>query len=139
MPSWDWKWFLTFCLAAWGAGLSTYQAIQKWRENRANVKVTLNFNTMLLPAGGPPVPALRVGVENHGFRDVTFNPSCIELEIKGTDKRLLLTRPDYCDVTFPHTLKHGTGFSVLMAMKDLVSGNVPNYADTAVHGACCRL
>jgi hypothetical protein len=115
---WDWKWFGTLLVALYAAGLSTYTAWQKRRENRSEVRVTLTFGMFLPPGRGQPVTTISMNASNHAFRDVTFSSAfSFGLQFKGS-KETVTFKDTLTDVKFPRTLKYSEAISVVAQHAD---------------------
>lgn len=86
-------------LGVWGAGLSTYNTLQSWRDKRPRVRVRVSYG--VLPTRTAPRIAVVIGVSNPGQQPVTITEVGIELP----DKRHLImprlegTRPLPCNLS----------------------------------------
>ena len=117
--SWQTKDYVTAAIALYGAVLATYTAWTKWRENRASIRVTLQMAIGTVPPAFSGY-AIRVGAENHGFRDVHFDAFSGGVQVKGLKKTFLIVKP--LGNPLPRTLKHGEDVSVLGELQALNDG-----------------
>jgi hypothetical protein len=111
---WDGRSLGTLLVALYAALLSTYQAFMKWRESRPQIRVFLKLSDPLLRSRlfEHPTPTLTIRIENHGFRDVTFDALCGRLEVKGVRTPIVVGKTRL-PMTFPYTLKPNNGFDLV--------------------------
>jgi hypothetical protein len=115
----DGKWLTTTIIAVYAAGLSTYNAIQKWRESRVAIKVRL-YKDYVMAGGVTPDNRsyMMIVVQNHGFRDVDFH-GMGSIEVKGVKQHFLIPKP-ITDTTFPHTLKPNSSYKLVSIQDALI-------------------
>jgi hypothetical protein len=116
----DGKWLTTTIIAIYAAVLSTYNAIQKWRESRVKIKVKL-YKDYKMAGGGAPDDRtyMMIIVENHGFRDVDFQNTA-SMEVEGVGPHFLIPQP-ITDTKFPHTLKPNSSYRMVSIQDALVN------------------
>jgi hypothetical protein len=121
---WTAKDYVTAAVALYGALLSTYTAWTRWKESRAQVKVTLSTG-ITVPDPSPPL--IVMDIANHGNHSVTFSGGCAALRVKRSKSVFLIPRP--MGQQLPHPLAHSNSMmlmALLGAMKEAVKGQYGN-------------
>lgn len=109
------KWILTSVVAAWGAGLATYQTYLKWRERRVRVRVLVAMPHVAV-YDGKPDNYIFVYVQNHGEVEVTFVQDPV-VEIRSGGSYFLSDWRSECEL--PHALKPLSSITLRATYKSL--------------------
>jgi hypothetical protein len=116
LTGFDWKWVLTALIAAYGAALSSFNAIVAHRMNRRRMSVSLSYDLRLVD-GDKLATVIVLKARNLGNRPVMLERVGFQLR-DGT--------PPFCNdvlkfwgVDFPHELKEGTRCEHLTNIFDL--------------------
>ena len=98
----NWQWIVTTGIAAYAAGLSTYNAWAAWKRDRSQIKVTVTFGFL---TSGPELSEqmLFIVASNLGSHPVTVTGAGLRLP----DKRSLVLLAS-TGTPMPHQLTEGT-------------------------------
>jgi hypothetical protein len=122
-PFWqDIRWLVTTFFALWGAGLSTYQQIVSYLQKKPNIRVL--FQKGLVPGGtfsdlGEAEgldEVVSITIKNYGHPEMTFEPLCCQLEVKGFTKGTIVIVPTATEPRLPATIRHGQNIKIVAPM-----------------------
>lgn len=114
MPTWTE--ITTAIVALYAAGLSTYNVIQRWRERSSGL--VLSVDQGFVAQGAQTTETMFIFViANPTDRAVTINLPVIKMP----NKRHLVSRWHWCNVTFPYEVLPGKSCTVWMAGRELAA------------------
>ena len=64
-------------------------------------------------------PAVSITIKNYGQVDMTFEPLCCELEVKGATAGRVVMKGRQVDPRLPATIKHGQNIKIITPIKGI--------------------
>ena len=110
----DWHWMLTAILGIYGAALTTYSISSARKQNRRQVKVTVNYGYLTYGRALGDEQMFILSASNPGQRAVTLTGVGFQLPDKRT---LVLPYPQ--GTQLPHQLMEGTNCQHFVSIRDV--------------------
>ena len=121
----DTRWLITTLLALWGAGLATHHRLSLYLTKRPRIRVLLlkamipESSVAQLGENRELVPAISIVIKNYGHVDMTFEPLCCELEVKGLNESRIVINAGLVEPRLPATIKHGQSIKMVARVSGL--------------------